>query len=149
MFKLDPDYPYEANLVHTKLPEKPNYFEYFYSKEKQAFQNWSQTVPPFLLPKGIAYNDLLIPTVDSIRNNFFLHQNIKNKMHVLFSGPTGTGKSVQILNELYNHYYNQTYTFLSTSFSGQTIANQVQRLIESKVCTRRRRGIYGPEEGKS
>jgi dynein heavy chain len=135
--------------VHAKLPEKPNFFEYFYNKEKMMFVNWIQTVPAFLLPKNISYNDLLIPTIDSIRNNYFLHQNIKNKMHILFSGPTGTGKSVQILNELYTNYYNQTYTFLSTAFSGQTVANQVQRLIESKVCTRRRKGVFGPEEGKS
>jgi dynein heavy chain len=62
------------------------------------YQNWSQTLPPFLLPKNISYNDLLIPTNDSIRNNYFLHLNIKHHMHILFSGPTGTGKSVQILN---------------------------------------------------
>ena len=24
----------------------------------------------------------------------------------------------------------------------------MQRLIESKVCSRRRKGVYGPEEGK-
>jgi dynein heavy chain len=40
------------------------------------------------------------------------------------------------------------YTNLCTSFSGQTKANQVQRLIESKVSTRRRKGYFGPEEGK-
>lgn len=70
-------------------------------------------------------------------------------MHILFSGPTGTGKSVQILNELNNNYYNQHYTFLSTAFSGQTNVNQIQKLIESKVCTRKRKGYFGPEEGKS
>jgi dynein heavy chain len=63
-----------------------------------AYVNWANTVPTFTLPKNIAYTDLLIPTIDSIRNNYFLHLNIKNKMHILFSGPTGTGKSVQILN---------------------------------------------------
>ena len=148
-FRIDTDYPFEPSTIHSKLPEKPNFFEYFYNKEKMMFVNWIQTVPAFLLPKNISYNDLLIPTIDSIRNNYFLHQNIKNKMHILFSGPTGTGKSVQILNELYQNYYNPTYTFLSTAFSGQTVANQVQRLIESKVCTRRRKGVFGPEEGKS
>jgi dynein heavy chain len=47
------------------------------------------------------------------------------------------------------NYYNQTYTFLTTAFSGQTVANQVQRLIDSKVCTRRRKGYFWPEEGKN
>lgn len=114
-----------------------------------AYVNWAITVPPFMLPKNIGFTELLIPTVDSIRNNYFLHLNIKNKMHILFSGPTGTGKSVQIINELTNNYYNQYYTFLSTAFSGQTNVNQVQKLVESKVCTRKRKGFFGPEEGKS
>ena len=70
-------------------------------------------------------------------------------MHVLFVGPTGTGKSINVANELATNYYNSYYTFLTTGFSGQTVANQVQRLIDSKVCTRRKKGVYWPEEGKT
>lgn len=109
------------------------------------WQNWSQTAPAFQIPKKISYNDLLIPTNDTIRFNYFLHLNIQNHMHVLFCGPTGTGKSINVSNELINNYYNANYTFLATAFSGQTNANQVQRLIDSKVCTRRRKGQYWPE----
>jgi len=50
---------------------------------------------------------------------------------------------------LAENYYNPTYTFLNTAFSGQTSVNQVQKLIESKVCTRRRKGFFWPEEGKN
>jgi dynein heavy chain len=46
------------------------------------------------------------------------------------------------------HFFNSVYTNLQTVFSGQTTANQIQRIIESKVCVRRRKGYYGPEEGK-
>jgi dynein heavy chain, axonemal len=121
----------------------------FYNSEKMIWQNWSQTVPPFVIPKNISYNDLIIPTNDSIRHNYFLNLNITNHMHVLFCGPTGTGKSINVANELNVNYYNQTYTFLTTAFSGQTVANQVQRLVDSKVCTRRRKGYFWPEEGKN
>ena len=91
---------------------------------------------------------MLIPTSDSIRNNYFLHLCVKNKIHLLISGPTGTGKTSNIVNELNRHYFNPEYTNLITAFSGQTLVNQVQKTIESKVCTRRRKGYYGPEEGK-
>ena len=121
----------------------------YYNYEKMVWQNWSQTQPAFVIPKKISYNDLIIPTNDSIRNNFFLHLNVKNHMHVLFVGPTGTGKSINVANELATNYYNSYYTFLTTGFSGQTVANQVQRLIDSKVCTRRKKGVYWPEEGKT
>lgn len=133
----------------AKMPEKVNIFDMFYNSEKLVWQNWSQTVPAFITPKKISYNDLIIPTNDSIRHNYFLNLNIQNHMHSLFCGPTGTGKSINIANELNVNYYNATYTFLATAFSGQTNANQVQRLIDSKVCTRRRKGMFWPEEGKN
>ncbi len=74
---------------------------------------------------------------------------MKNKIHLLLCGPTGTGKTANVINEINKNYFNTEYTNLCTSFSGQTKANQVQRLIEGKVSTRRRKGHYGPEEGKA
>jgi dynein heavy chain len=147
--RLDPDYEISPIVFGIKMPEKVNIFDMFYNSEKFIWQNWSQTAPPFQIPKKISYNDLLIPTNDTIRFNYFLHLNIQNHMHVLFCGPTGTGKSINVSNELINNYYNANYTFLATAFSGQTNANQVQRLIDSKVCTRRRKGQYWPEEGRN
>lgn len=75
---------------------------------------------------------------------------LRNKIHLMICGPTGTGKTVNIVSEL-NKIYNDdkaSYAICATSFSGQTTANQTQKLIESKVCTRRRKGYYGPEEGR-
>ena len=96
--RLDPDYSLAPIVFGVKMPEKVNLFDMFYSCEKLVWQNWSQTTPPFLIPKKISYNDLLIPTNDTIRFNYFLHLNIQNHMHVLFCGPTGTGKSINVSN---------------------------------------------------
>ena len=147
--KIDPDYEIAPIVFGIKIPEKVNVFDMFYNSEKFVWQNWSQTVAPFAIPKNISFNDLLIPTNDSIRFNYFLHLNIKNNMHSLFCGPTGTGKSINVSKELAANYYDSNYTFLCTGFSGQTNVNQIQRLIDSKVCTRRRKGQYWPEEGRN
>ena len=88
----------EPIIYGAKLPEKCHLFDMFYNSEKLIWQNWSQTQPAFIIPKKIAYNDLIIPTNDSIRHNYFLHLNIKNHMHCLFVGPTGTGKSINVGN---------------------------------------------------
>ena len=37
---------------------------------------------------------------------------------MLQTGPTGTGKTVNIVNELNINYYNETYTNFITAFSG-------------------------------
>lgn len=44
-------------------------------------------------------------------------------MHYLITGPTGTGKTVNIISELTKNYLNAEYTNLCTSLSGQTTAN--------------------------
>mmetsp|Transcript_28833 Transcript_28833/g.26129 ORF Transcript_28833/g.26129 Transcript_28833/m.26129 type:complete len:231 (-) Transcript_28833:4793-5485(-) len=71
-----------------------------------------------------------------------------NGKHILFTGPTGTGKTISIVNEINNHFSNEDYANLTTCFSGQTGANQVQKTIEAKMSTRRRKGVFGPEDRK-
>ena len=39
-------------------------------------------------------------------------------MHYLLTGPTGTGKTVNIISELAKNYLNAEYTNLCTSLSG-------------------------------
>jgi dynein heavy chain len=79
--------------------------------------------------------------------NFFLHLNVSRMRHVLFTGPTGTGKTANVVKELNDFYFNPECTNLITAFSGQTSANQVQKTVESKT-TRKRKGVLGPEERK-
>jgi dynein heavy chain len=82
------------------------------------------TVPPFKITQGGKFTDLIIPTVDSIRNNYLLTLYINMKTHMLLTGPTGTGKTVNVINEisiffiLDNNYLNETFTNLITAFSG-------------------------------
>jgi len=38
--------------------------------------------------------------------------------HVLLTGPTGTGKTVNVINEININYYNDVFTNLITAFSG-------------------------------
>ena len=131
-----------------KLPDTKNIYQLCYSKEKQIWINWMQTVPAFKIPKESTFQSLLIPTVDSVRNNYFLNTFVQSKLHFLMTGPTGTGKTINVINELNANYLNEKYTNLCTSFSGQTSANQLQLTMESKINTKRRKGHFGPEDRK-
>jgi len=54
--KIDPDYELHPLIYGAKLPEKVNIFDMFYNMEKLVWQNWSQTVAAFVIPKNITYN---------------------------------------------------------------------------------------------
>ena len=45
-------------------------------------------------------NDLIIPTVDTVRQKFFLDTYVSHNKPLLFVGPTGTGKSAITNNYL-------------------------------------------------
>ena len=62
------------------------------------------------------------------------------------TGPTGTGKSVNI-NEQLQSGFTDKYIPLCLTFSAQTSANQTQDVIDSK-CEKRRKGVFGPQAGK-
>lgn len=42
---------------------------------------------------------------------------VLNDKHPMICGPTGTGKSISIANELKNSFDNNDYTFINLSFS--------------------------------
>jgi dynein heavy chain len=48
---------------------------------------------------------------------------ILNGKYPLFCGPTGTGKSITVVNELKKSFDSPTWMFMNLSFSAQTSAN--------------------------
>ncbi|KAM3134228.1 hypothetical protein pb186bvf_013648 [Paramecium bursaria] len=142
-FNLRLQYKFQPVSISAKLQDKANLFDMVYDRSKNNFISWTQTQPPYVTPKGVEYNELLIPTSDSIRNNYFLHLCVKAKIHLLNQWTNRNRKDLQ-----YYVTFNAEFTNLITAFSGQTLVNQVQKTIEGKVNSRKKKGYFGPEEGK-
>lgn len=101
---------------------------------------WAETPCPHQV------SDLIIPTMETARQLFFLRTYLAHEIPMLFVGPTGTGKSVINLSFLVKLPKEQ-YTPNCINFSARTSASQTQDIIMSKL-DRRRKGVFGPPMGK-
>lgn len=104
------------------------------------------TIPAYNVNIATPYNEIVVPTQDSIRMKYVMKTLVTNMKHVLTPGPTGTGKSVYI-QEMTTFEMTEEYQTLKITFSAQTSANQTQDFIDDK-CEKRRMRVYGPPNGK-
>jgi dynein heavy chain len=112
--------PFEPRAYKLKLNDPDNIYNITYDVTKGIWINWMQTIPKYQVPKEAQFHELIIPTIESLRTSNFFNLLVKNSKHILFTGLTGTGKTISILNELNLNYFNDDYSFLATCFSGQT-----------------------------
>jgi len=131
----------------AQFPKKGLVHDYVFSREGGRWMHWSETLSSaFRIPAESTFQEIIVPTVDSARYKFILEQMMRAKKPTLYIGPTGTGKSVSILDMMSN-LSKDTFEQLVINFSAQTTAGQTQALIDDKL-DRRRRGVFGPSGGK-
>ena len=90
---------------------------HFSSSTKQGAGKWSSwtedlkdTAP---ISKDAMFNEIIVPTVDTIRYTVLMDLLVQHKKAVIFCGPTGTGKSVYVtVSTVYSKCSKISNTFL-------------------------------------
>ncbi|KAL6428105.1 hypothetical protein ACFW04_008466 [Cataglyphis niger] len=148
-FQLQEPIPAPLKPYIFVMPKHHLVFDYRFIKEgKGKWKLWSDELmfaPP--IPRDIPVNQIIVPTVETIRFTALFQMLVQHEKPVLFVGPTGTGKSVYIIDFLLKKNNAEVNKPLLINFSAQTTANQTQDIIMSKL-DRRRKGVYGPPIGK-
>nr|XP_023674913.1 dynein heavy chain 3, axonemal [Paramormyrops kingsleyae] len=146
------EHPRPRSVKLTKnnvFPERGMVYDYYFHKQASGQWNmWTDriTKEESTICPGANVSELIIPTVETARQSFFLHTYLAHEVPVLFVGPTGTGKSV-INNRFLLQLPKEQYIPNCINFSARTSANQTQDIIMSKL-DRRRKGVFGPPMGK-
>ena len=143
---------YSGDALHNrksldKMPEIGMVYDYQLDKEKCKWSPWIKKGGKASVHDGITeFTDIVIDTVDTVRNEFLAKLLIECGKHVLLNGSTGTGKSVATKKLITQTIDQGKYMPVFVSFSAQTSANQTQDVIDGKLG-KRRKGVYGPPPG--
>ena len=136
--------------IEVPIPKDGTVYDYIFERERRtggSWKPWVDTIGNFEIPKNAKFSQITVPTIDTQRYTYLLDTLLSHGKSTLFVGPTGTGKSVYINNKLLNGLPSTKYTPIFINFSAQTSANQTQDIILGKL-EKRRRGTYGPAQGK-
>ncbi|CAO2583043.1 Dynein axonemal heavy chain 3 [Lemmus lemmus] len=149
---IDDRYPRPKSVKLTKnniFPERGSIYDFYFLKQGGGHWNaWTEyiTKEEETIPANAKVSDLIIPTMETARQSFFLKTYLDHEIPILFVGPTGTGKSA-ITNNFLLHLPKNIYLPNVINFSARTSANQTQDIIMAKL-DRRRKGLFGPPIGK-
>ncbi|KAJ8399894.1 hypothetical protein AAFF_G00406240 [Aldrovandia affinis] len=149
---MDDNHPRPKSVHLTKkhiFPERGSIYNYYFHKHGPGQWNtWTDAITKeeATIPAGANVSDLIIPTMETARQSFFLRTYLAHEVPMLFVGPTGTGKSI-INNNFLLWLPKERYTPNCINFSARTSANQTQDIIMAKL-DRRRKGVFGPPMGK-
>ena len=71
-------------------------YDWNFNPETATWQNWFDTIEKYTVDTSLSFNEIVVPTVDSIRMKHLAKMLIKAGKHILMPGPIGTGKSSYI-----------------------------------------------------
>ncbi|MBP5699880.1 MAG: hypothetical protein J6W71_03420, partial [Methanobrevibacter sp.] len=136
----------KTNAIDKRFapPEKDTVYDFLFDPDKKEWIPWINIIEKLDLPHNIGYTEIIVPTPDSVRNTHVITKLSLSNKHVITTGPTGTGKTINV-NEVLGKGLGERYMSIIMNFSAQTSARQAQETIQGKL-QRRGRGRYAPEK---
>ena len=143
----NPDYVADKERKCTIIPaDEGVIFDYVFDVKTGRWMGWMEGHPTFKIERDAKFVNIVVPTIDTIRNEYVVEKLLLKGYHVMCTGDTGTGKTVCVRNKLLGGMP-ENYVSIFLTFSAQTSANMTQDLIDCKL-DKRRKGVLGPPLGQ-
>ena len=94
---MNPTEPVGPGEIPTSLP---TLYDYYFDTEKSVWVTWSSMVPEYVHNHEYRFNEILVPTLDTIRSTWLVELMVKINRPVVLVGETGTSKSATVHNFL-------------------------------------------------
>lgn len=147
---VDEDNPPPEGLdkLDIPIPSDGLLFDFlFVFRMRGNWKYWPEMAEGMRVEEAPNIQQVLVPTVDTVKYLSIADQHIRHKKQVLLIGPTGTGKSYYLQDLLMNKVDQETIIPAFITFTVQITAKQTQELVISKLH-KKRRGKYGAPKGK-
>ncbi|MCO5581018.1 hypothetical protein L7F22_034894 [Adiantum nelumboides] len=122
-------------------------YDFVFDKGLSKWTLWTELIIPSEIPDSANFNEIIVPTKDTMRYKYLLNQCIEAAIPMLYVGSTGTGKTIYINQHLDQGLSKEVFMSVLVCFSARTSANMTQNQIDGQL-DRRRRGVFGPPLGK-
>ncbi|XP_073521374.1 dynein axonemal heavy chain 12-like [Phyllobates terribilis] len=132
------------------LDDKGLVYDYMYElKGRGRWVHWNEFIKGTATwDKSTKIQDIIVPTMDTVRYTFLMDMCIKNTKPLLFVGLTGTGKSIYVKDKLMNNLDKEKFFPFFINFSARTSANQIQNIIMDRL-DKRGKGVYDLRWGRN
>ena len=145
----------ESNSQEALFPDEGMVYDYSYDLENSKWVYWMNTIKKYEIDPKASFAELVVPTNDSVRNNYLMDLLLMKQKHVLMVGETGTGKTINISQYILGQSkigmmekpIDSNCIPVNIAFSAQTSQNMTQDMLDAKM-EKRRKGIFGPAAGK-
>ncbi|CAB0007833.1 unnamed protein product [Nesidiocoris tenuis] len=135
-------------LASDIFPARDTVYDYCVSNKAREMHHWDTYLDPewSFIPESTPFHKIIVPTVDTIRNEFLLSVLLGCGHPTLIVGIVGTGKTSAAIEALAG-LDSTKYSTITLNMSSKTSSTIVQDTIESRL-EKRTKTVFVPVGGK-
>lgn len=116
----------------VKFPETGSIFDYFIGKEGNKLELWTDVVPKHIHEDDKSFNEIQVPTADTVRLTHIMNLLSERKRPVMLVGTAGTGKTAIIKQKL-QKLNNEETLFTTINLNSMTDSKSLQAIMEQSI----------------